>query len=236
MIYHKYRTGFTIIELMIVIAIIAVLASLMVANIRGNKVQESIVTLTNDVYFALSSQRTRALTTSRATYVIFNNRDEARALDLFIGNDSRCTPVQNALIGIHYSDEDIAGVTEQNVGIDLHIDAQKRTLNAASNNYYYEDNHPIVTFTSALSRLTLVNDNSVREEENVNVNGTLSVCFQPNGQIEFFVDGALENANSATITVGSINGCRDSGGHSEIVVDRFGSLQSDFIADCMPGD
>lgn len=226
---HRNRSGFTIVELMIVIAIIAVLASLMVANMRGNKVHESIITLTNDVYSALSSQRTRAMTTSRSTYVILNNQENARSLDIFVGNDSRCTAVQAALIGIHYSDSDIADMDNQNVGIDLaEGGSQMRTLNAISSNTYYDGDSPRVVFSSDTTLLTIA-DNSITENTPVPVTGTLSICFQPNGHTEFFVDGSANNANIASIVVASRNGDKDSGGTSRISIDRFGNLSSAFV-------
>ena len=230
--YRTSRAGFSLIELMIVIAIIALLASLMVANMRGNKVQESIVTLTNDIYGTLAAQRTRALSTSRATYVIFDTGDASRALDLFIGNDSRCTPVENALLGIHYKADDIEGLDNQNVGIDLYEGSQMRTLTAATNNSYYDKEKPRVIFNAYTSSLTITNSTRLQETRNAAVS-RLSVCFQPNGHTEFYVNNAATPANAAIISVGSANGCNDSGGVSEITIDRFGALRSEFVANCM---
>ena len=236
--YHTSRTGFTIIELMIVIAIIAVLASLMAANIRGNRVQESIVSLTNDIYGTLAAQRTRALSTSRATYVIFNTVATSRALDIYIGNDSRCTPVVSALLGIHYKENNIEGLANQNVGISLYEgDTQMRTLNAASSNNYYENGKPRVIFNAYTSTITITSTTALTETRNATpISGTLSVCFQPNGHTEFYVNNSLNNANSAIISIGSFNGCNDSGGVSEITIDRFGALHSEYVATCMAPD
>ncbi len=226
---NRHRSGFTIVELMIVIAIIAVLASLMVANMRGNKVHESIITLTNDVYSALSSQRTRAMTTSRSTYVILDNRENSRKIDLYVGNDSRCTPVQSALIGIHYSETDIGDFTEQNVGIDLaEGGSQMRTLTAISNNMYYDNDSPRVVFSSDTTLLR-INDNTITENPPEAVEGVLSICFQPNGHTEFYIDGSASNANVASVIVASRNGENDSGGTSRINIDRFGNLSSAFV-------
>jgi len=218
MFSKKHKAGLTIVELMVVIAIIAILATLAISAIRGNKSQEALVDLSNDIVSALNAQRTRALTTNLATYVMFT-AGAASAVTLAIGNDSKCSPANHA--NIVYTNSVVQ------VGIDLGtIPGPRRTLSAAQSNKYYNANDPLVNITLALLQL---GDDYRLQPVAVNPNA-ITVCFQPNGQVVFYNGAGQAIAQQAEIRVRA----RDAdavGGSVRISVSGVGHIASQAVAD-----
>ena len=226
---HSNRSGFTLIELMVVVAIIAILATLAVSIMSRNSLHNALTSLTNEVVSALQTQRSRALTTSRAMYITFDTANGG-TLNLYAGTDSHCSTVSSARLDIRYNNTG-TGV----VGIDLAPNsATKRTLSSVESSEYYGNDKSRVKITASGNKFT-ISSNKLSGRTSVPLDG-LTVCFQPNGETMFFQ--GINNASATDVNEVILkieanvagDGAKDLvGGYANVTVEQFGFIESAFI-------
>ncbi len=227
----SFNNGFTLIELMIVIAIVSVVAALSIAAIRKNAAHNAMTTLSNEMKSAFTTQRTRALTTGRASYVVVNTANGG-TVDLYMGGDSHCSGNDGAHIDIVYADD--TPLNRSRMGIDLAVGANgnHRSLSKPNDDTYYAGNMPMMRITGELRSVRIANNVVAKYSAIAVADGRLTACFQPNGQTVFFTGNVRQqNANSAVFTIASTN---DSefvvGGTSQIIVEQFGNIRAQYVA------
>ena len=226
---HK-NMGMTLVELMAVIAIIALLASIMAFFVSGNRESRAQIDLANDITSLLQAQRTRAATMNVASYVRFSSNTKSMYIEPRLGRTSACIGDLEQQLPIMYdvqtSISDINGDTNGNiVRIDLTDqavaaggdavrcgaayvvkDSTTETVTASGNRYCRTlDSLNDTKFSGKLS-IALDTKKLDGSDATAPKNGHLTVCFQPNGQA-FFIDDDdwRDDISTANIDIGIKN-------------------------------
>ena len=92
MLNKTQHVGMTLIELMTVIAIIALLAGIMINFVSGSREVNAQTDLSNDIETLFQAQRMRATSMNVATYVIFHGGNNVSSIEPRIGGSSICYP------------------------------------------------------------------------------------------------------------------------------------------------
>ena len=167
-----YPSGMTLVELMAVIAIIAVLAGVMAYFVTGNKESKAQVSLTNDISTLLQEQRTRSASMNVATYVQFYED----SIEPRIGEFSSCMLFDGYQYPIRY-DED----TTTHMAID--IATNNRALDSIESNKYVASD---ATGYTTMQVITFERNKDKGVLQSLPKSGSggspFAICFQPNGQ------------------------------------------------------
>lgn len=67
--HHRRHSGMTLVELMVVVAIIVLLGSIMAYFITGSRSQNAQKNMTNDILALINDQRARAIGLNVAAYI-----------------------------------------------------------------------------------------------------------------------------------------------------------------------
>ncbi|MBQ9816626.1 MAG: type II secretion system protein [Proteobacteria bacterium] len=187
--------GMTLIELMTVIAIIALLAGIMINFVSGSREVNAQVDLSNDVETLFQAQRVRATSMNVATYIIFHGGNEVTSIEPRIGGSSICSPNDIERYPIRYT---LNG--DDNVAIDIKNDNNKtRTLDSTESNKYIYNTRPL---TKASATLRNMNNNAVEGGDGKN---DIVICFQPNGQAAFFAGNSMLDAAMLVVDIKHVN-------------------------------
>ncbi|MBO4350104.1 MAG: prepilin-type N-terminal cleavage/methylation domain-containing protein [Proteobacteria bacterium] len=175
------KTGMTLVELMVVVAIVALLMGIMAYFVLGRRQNNAQVDLANDILALMQAQRTRAMSMNVATYVKFRYESGSVAfIQPRIGVNSICTIAGQ--LPILYTDN----YNESNfVSIDVQGSGYHRTLDSTDTNKYISSDDVQLTQVVVGS----VNQNIFREDS---YNRSFDICFQPNGQIQFLQNDQID--------------------------------------------
>lgn len=174
---HQIRAlGLTLVELMAVVAIIALLAGIGGFYVMDNRPNRARADLKNDVETLLHTQRMRATNMNVATYVRFEEEQEGNGFKRIvprIGDIAICVPEAENQYSIRYMQNN--NDESNNVAIDLNnVEAGSswRTLDSMNSSKY----------AGSAVRITATLLTGQGDEQNQN---TFVVCFQPNGEVVF---------------------------------------------------
>ncbi|MBQ9243794.1 MAG: prepilin-type N-terminal cleavage/methylation domain-containing protein [Proteobacteria bacterium] len=173
---HQSRKGMTLVELMVVVAIICVLAGIMGFFVSGRRESNAQIDFSNELSTLLQLQRARATSMNVATYIRLTRgtSDNIETVEPRIGVVGVCSGSQEDQVEIRYEQDD-----EDIQAIDLTVNNNlRRTLDSKVSNKYVYNN-------TALTKVMLLIDSEVPNPINLNSNAA-SICFQPNGQAFFF--------------------------------------------------
>lgn len=201
--HHRRHSGMTLVELMVVVAIIVLLGSIMAYFITGSRSQNAQKNMTNDILALINDQRARAIGLNVAAYITFS----PTSVQPKLGKTSACTTVATDQLPIRYKSGSVdVAIDFGDVGNNSH-----RTLDSVSTEKYYRDGQSLVTLDYRISD-TLADDDGLLDDS-----ASMTICFQPNGFVYFMngsefvdrryaaVDIAPENANfSNRITVSAL--------------------------------
>ena len=158
----------TLIELMAVIAVIAVLAGIMAFFVTGNKESKAQVALANDISTLLQEQRTRAASMNVATYVQFH----PKYVEPRIGGFSACMLSDELQYPVQY---DTAKTTHMAIDIaDGH-----RALDSISSTKYVDTDG---TGYTTMQVVTFKRGETNGYDPKTSDTQPFTICFQPNGQ------------------------------------------------------
>lgn len=202
--HHRRHSGMTLVELMVVVAIIVLLGSIMAYFITGSRSQNAQKNMTNDILALINDQRARAIGLNVAAYITFS----PTTVQPRLGKTSACTTVATDQLPIRYTSGE-----KTEVAIDFGKVGNKshhRTLDSVSTEKYYRDGQALVTLDYRITDTFATDDGALNS-------ASMTICFQPNGFVYFMdgsefvdrryaaVDIAPENANfSNRITVSAL--------------------------------
>lgn len=191
------QRGMTLVELMVVVAIVALLMGVMAYFVLGNRDNNAQVDLSNEVIGLLQAQRTRAMSMNVATYVRFNYSGGYTIVAPRIGLNSICTADLAGQLPIMYTDvAPVAGAADSVdniVAIDIvNRGSGNRTLDSKSTNKYVASDGSSLASISILHQTLEDNESgSGKVLKLTKVTSDVFICFQPNGQAQFIENGTL---------------------------------------------
>ena len=97
--HHRRHSGMTLVELMVVVAIIVLLGSIMAYFITGSRSQSAQKSMTNDILALINDQRARAIGLNVAAYITFS----PTTVQPKLGKTSACTTVATDQLPIRYT-------------------------------------------------------------------------------------------------------------------------------------
>ena len=206
----------TLIELMVVVAIIMLLSSILVYFVSGNREKNAQVDMTNDLVSLINAQRARAISLNVATYIRINPQN----VEPRLGTASSCSPALAQQLPIRYFE---SHENKYNVAIEFELggDNLKRALDSQDSQKYFTKDTPLVTLQYAL-----VNTN--QDPVDTQDVDSFAVCFQPNGFVYFIRDNAFnDNFTFARIDVQRIiDGAVDTTQKIRIQLSSLGAVES----------
>ena len=211
------KKGMTLVELMAVIVVIGLLASILAFFVSGNNEARAQVDLSNDITTLLQAQRTRAATMNVAAYVRFSSSTTDMYVEPRLGKTSACIGSLEQQLPILYTDPGTGSVDNDGAsnGNIVRIDLYDPSGGVAKCSAEY-----VAAGGGSRRRFcrTLESNNDTRFSGNATIgfdlkqldganadapdSNLLVVCFQPNGQA-YFIDGKgwRDDISTANITV-----------------------------------
>ena len=181
----------TLVELMVVVAIIVLLGSIMAYFITGSRSQNAQKNMTNDILALINDQRARAIGLNVAAYITFS----PTTVQPRLGKTSACTTVVTDQLPIRYASDSV------NVAIDFGNVGDKaphRTLDSVSTEKYYRDGQALVTLNYTITD-TFANDDRLTGDK------SMTICFQPNGFVYFMNGDAFVDKRYAAVDIAPVN-------------------------------
>ena len=172
--HHRRHSGMTLVELMVVVAIIVLLGSIMAYFITGSRSQNAQKNMTNDILALINDQRARAIGLNVAAYITFS----PTSVQPRLGKTSACTTVATDQLPIRYKSGSV------NVAIDFGNVSSHRTLDSVSTEKYYRDGQALVSLKYRISDTLDKKDGLLDDSE------SMTICFQPNGFV-YFMNGSV---------------------------------------------
>lgn len=182
----RTRLGMTLVELMVVMAIILVLCGIMAYFVIDNRESSAQNNLSNDIVGLINAQRSRAMSLNVASYVRFDQ--SSHTIEPRLGDVSACTFAEKEQYPIRYTSDNT-----KHVGIEYQVTAGKlgRALDTMSSGKY-------VNSTVNL-KLSVVGRQADLMTGGTDTGNLLVICFQPNGLVYFMNDSQFfENDGSNT--------------------------------------
>lgn len=189
--HHRRHSGMTLVELMVVVAIIVLLGSIMAYFITGSRSQNAQKNMTNDILALINDQRARAIGLNVAAYITFS----PTTVQPRLGKTSACTTVATDQLPIRYTSGSV------NVAIDFGDvgNTSHRTLDSVSTEKYYRDGHGLVTLDYRIS------DTLAKKDGLLDDSASMTICFQPNGFVYFMKGDAFVDKRYAAVDIAPVN-------------------------------
>lgn len=190
--HHRRHSGMTLVELMVVVAIIVLLGSIMAYFITGSRSQNAQKNMTNDILALINDQRARAIGLNVAAYITFS----PTTVQPKLGKTSACTTVVTDQLPIRYTEK------SANVAIDFGNVGDKaphRTLDSVSTEKYYRDGQALVTLQYRIS------DTLDKKDGLLGDSASMTICFQPNGFVYFMNGSGFDDKRYAAVDIAPAN-------------------------------
>lgn len=189
--HHRRHSGMTLVELMVVVAIIVLLGSIMAYFITGSRSQNAQKNMTNDILALINDQRARAIGLNVAAYITFS----PTTVQPRLGKTSACTTVATDQLPIRYTSGSVdVAIDFGDVGNKSH-----RTLDSVSTEKYYRDGHGLVTLDYRIS------DTLAKKDGLLDDSASMTICFQPNGFVYFMKGDAFVDKRYAAVDIAPVN-------------------------------
>lgn len=188
--HHRRHSGMTLVELMVVVAIIVLLGSIMAYFITGSRSQNAQKNMTNDILALINDQRARAIGLNVAAYITFS----PTTVQPRLGKTSACTTVATDQLPIRYTSGE-----QTEVAIDFGNVSSHRTLDSVSTEKYYRDGHGLVTLDYRIS------DTLAKKDGLLDDSASMTICFQPNGFVYFMKGDAFVDKRYAAVDIAPVN-------------------------------
>lgn len=189
--HHRRHSGMTLVELMVVVAIIVLLGSIMAYFITGSRSQNAQKNMTNDILALINDQRARAIGLNVAAYITFS----PTTVQPRLGKTSACTTVATDQLPIRYTSGSVdVAIDFGDVGNRGH-----RTLDSVSTEKYYRDGHGLVTLDYRIT------DTFADDGDRLTNNDSMTICFQPNGFVYFMKGDAFVDKRYAAVDIAPVN-------------------------------
>lgn len=187
--HHRRHSGMTLVELMVVVAIIVLLGSIMAYFITGSRSQNAQKNMTNDILALINDQRARAIGLNVAAYITFS----PTTVQPKLGKTSACTTVATDQLPIRYKSGSV------NVAIDFGNVSSHRTLDSVSTEKYYRDGQSLVTLDYRITDTLADDDGLLGDSE------SMTICFQPNGFVYFMKGSVFDDKRYAAVDIAPAN-------------------------------
>lgn len=208
--HHRRHSGMTLVELMVVVAIIVLLGSIMAYFITGSRSQNAQKNMTNDILALINDQRARAIGLNVAAYITFS----PTTVQPRLGKTSACTTVATDQLPIRYTSGSV------NVAIDFGDvgNTSHRTLDSVSTEKYYRDGHGLVTLDYRIS------DTLAKKDGLLDDSASMTICFQPNGFVYFMKGDAFVDKRYAAVDIAPADTTQTSAFRNRITVSALGAI------------
>lgn len=187
--HHRRHSGMTLVELMVVVAIIVLLGSIMAYFITGSRSQNAQKNMTNDILALINDQRARAIGLNVAAYITFS----PTTVQPKLGKTSACTTVATDQLPIRYKSGSV------DVAIDFGDVGSHRTLDSVSTEKYYRDGQGLVTLDYRIADTFATGGGELTNEE------SMTICFQPNGFVYFMNGSGFVDRRYAAVDIAPAN-------------------------------
>ena len=181
----------TLVELMVVVAIIVLLGSIMAYFITGSRSQNAQKNMTNDILALINDQRARAIGLNVAAYITFS----PTTVQPKLGKTSACTTVATDQLPIRYTSGSVdVAIDFGDVGNESH-----RTLDSVSTEKYYRDGKELVHLEYRITDTFATGGGELTNKE------SMTICFQPNGFVYFMKGDAFVDKRYAAVDIAPVN-------------------------------
>ena len=181
----------TLVELMVVVAIIVLLGSIMAYFITGSRSQNAQKNMTNDILALINDQRARAIGLNVAAYITFS----PTTVQPRLGKTSACTTVATDQLPIRYTSGSVdVAIDFGDVGNESH-----RTLDSVSTEKYYRDGKELVHLEYRITDTFATGGGELTNKE------SMTICFQPNGFVYFMKGDAFVDKRYAAVDIAPVN-------------------------------
>ena len=189
--HHRRHSGMTLVELMVVVAIIVLLGSIMAYFITGSRSQNAQKNMTNDILALINDQRARAIGLNVAAYITFS----PTTVQPRLGKTSACTTVATDQLPIRYTSGSV------NVAIDFGDvgNQSHRTLDSVSTEKYYRDGKELVHLEYRITDTFATGGGELTNKE------SMTICFQPNGFVYFMKGSEFVDRRYAAVDIAPVN-------------------------------
>lgn len=208
--HHRRHSGMTLVELMVVVAIIVLLGSIMAYFITGSRSQNAQKNMTNDILALINDQRARAIGLNVAAYITFS----PTTVQPRLGKTSACTTVATDQLPIRYTSGSVdVAIDFGDVGNKSH-----RTLDSVSTEKYYRDGKELVHLEYRITDTFATGGGELTNKE------SMTICFQPNGFVYFMKGSEFVDRRYAAVDIAPADTTQTSAFRNRITVSALGAI------------
>ena len=208
--HHRRHSGMTLVELMVVVAIIVLLGSIMAYFITGSRSQNAQKNMTNDILALINDQRARAIGLNVAAYITFS----PTTVQPRLGKTSACTTVATDQLPIRYTSGSVdVAIDFGDVGNQSH-----RTPDSVSTAKYYRDGKELVHLEYRITDTFATGGGELTNKE------SMTICFQPNGFVYFMKGDAFVDKRYAAVDIAPADTTQTSAFRNRITVSALGAI------------
>ena len=208
--HHRRHSGMTLVELMVVVAIIVLLGSIMAYFITGSRSQNAQKNMTNDILALINDQRARAIGLNVAAYITFS----PTTVQPKLGKTSACTTVATDQLPIRYTSDSVnVAIDFGNVSSNSH-----RTLDSVSTEKYYRDGKELVHLEYRITDTFATGGGELTNKE------SMTICFQPNGFVSFMKGSEFVDRRYAAVDIAPADTTQTAAFRNRITVSALGAI------------